>query len=284
MAVSRRVFMGGFAAATFAAPARVRAAGEPLAIGFVPANSVYWDLVVAIEKDFFRDAGFEPEPFVMESSPHSIEQARAGVYQIAASQPEPFVQAVLGGSHMLAAIAAPMSRADWCLNVQDAFSHLSQLKGKIIGVSALRSSEVWLTNLLLEKAGLNKADVTYHVVGTSPQKLAALKDGSIAAAVLFQPSAALAYEQGFPVLARYAALRPYPAIVYVVRRDWAARNENGKRAAAAIRRAHKWLWDPANQNEALTILMKTTKQDSPILAAVYFQYFIGGRIYSTTGE
>lgn len=284
MKLTRRSFTLALGAGILARPSIVRAAAEPLTIGFVPGNAIYWDLDVAVEKGFFRDAGFEAQISVMQSSPHSVQQAITGAYQIAASQPEPFVAAVMRGADRLGAIAAPMNRADWCLNVQKDITKLSDLKGKLIGVSALRNSEVWLTNLLLEKAGLKKGDVDFLVVGTSPQKVAALLKGSIAASILFQPSAELAIREGFPALARYGDLRPYPSILYAVNKDWAAKNDNGKQAAGAIRKAHEWLWDPANRAEAIAILMKATKREQPIAEIVYDQYFVTGKIYSPTGS
>jgi len=284
MTMSRRNLLGAAAAALVARPAVLRAAGDPLTIGYVPANAIYWDIHVAIEKGFFREAGFDPQSAVMQSSPQSIQQAIAGTYQIAAAQPEPFIAAVQRGAKALAAFAAPMNRADWCLNVRPEIKSMADLKGKVIGVAGLRNSEIWLTNQLMEQAGLKKGDVDFLVVGTSPAKMTALQKGAIAATILFQPTAELAIREGFPALARYAALRAYPSILFIVDRIWAGTNDNGKRAAAAIRRAHEWLWDPANRAEATAILMRVTKRDQAIADIVYAAYFVDPGIYSRSGE
>ena len=283
--LTRRRLIGSAAAgaATIACPSILRAQAK-LVIGYVPANSVYWDLDVAIEKEFFLDAGFEAEANRMQSSPFSIQQAITGAYHIAASQPEPFVAAVERGASNLGAIAAPMNRADWYLNAQGDVKSLADLKGKLIGVSALRNSEVWLTVQLLEKAGLKKGDYDFLVVGVTPQKMAALKKGSIAATILFQPTAELAVREGFPALASYASLRAYPQLVYVVNKQWAATDRAGERAAAVIRRAHDWLWDPGNKSEALDILNKYVKQPKPVLEKVYDDYFVTQKSYSRTAE
>lgn len=283
MTLTRRAFTVALAAGTLARPAIVRAAGEPLTCGFVPGNSLYWDIDVAMEKGFFREAGFEPQIGIMQNSPHSIQQALAGAFQIAGSQPETLAAAVTRGADQLRAIAAPMNRADWCLNVQKDITKITDLKGKVIGVSTLRSSEVWLTNVLLEKGGLKKGEVDYLVVGTSAQKLAAMQKGSIAGSILFQPTAELAIRTGFPALARYGDLRLYPAILYVVDKNWAAKNEAGKRAAGAILKAHRWLWDPANKAEAVAILVKISKREQPVVETIYDNYFVTDKVYSPTG-
>jgi ABC-type nitrate/sulfonate/bicarbonate transport system substrate-binding protein len=284
MKLTRRAFTAALAAGALARPAIVRAAaGEPLTCGYVPGNSLYWDIDVAIEKGFFREAGFEPQIGVMQSSPHSIQQALAGAFQIAGSQPETFAAAVTRGADQLRAMAAPMNRADWCLNVQKDITKITDLKGKVIGVSTLRSSEVWLTNVLLEKGGLKKGDVNYLVVGTSAQKLAAMQKGSIAGSILFQPTAELAIRTGFPAVARYGDLRAYPAILYIVDKNWAAKTDAGKRAAGALLKAHQWLYDPANKQEAVAILVKISKREPAVVETIYDQYFVSGKIYSPTG-
>ena len=99
-----------------------------------------------------------------------------GAYQISSTQPEAAVAAIERGAGKLAAISAPMNRADWVLAGAAGIKSLKDLKGKIIGVSSLRISEVWLTTQLLERAGLKKDDFSFIGVGTSPLKVTALVD------------------------------------------------------------------------------------------------------------
>jgi NitT/TauT family transport system substrate-binding protein len=177
-----------------------------------------------------------------------------------------------------------MNRADWVLAGAAGIKSLADLKGKIIGVSSLRISEVWLTTQLLQRAGLKKDEFSFIGVGTSPLKVTALQKGSIAAAVLFRPSADLALKEGFADLARYSDLRDYPTVLYMVNKDWAAKGDAGRRAAKAIQDGHRWLWDPQNKTAAIEILAKYTKRDQPICEAVYDDYFVKEKIYSKTGE
>jgi ABC-type nitrate/sulfonate/bicarbonate transport system substrate-binding protein len=285
MKLTRRIFVaaGSAAGVVAAAPAILRAA-EPMVVGYVPANAIYWDLDVAFDKGFFRAAGFDAEPSTMQSTPHSVQQAIVGAYQIAAAQPEGFVAAFERGANNLGALAAPANRADWYLVGQQDIKTITDLKGKLIGVSTLNTGEVWMTRQLLEKGGLRKGDYDFLVSGLTPQKVAALQKGSIAAAPLFQPSAELTIRLGFPALASYFAVRAYPPILYIVNKDWAAKNDAGKRVAQAIRKAHDWLWDPANKAEAVQILMKYTKREQAIVDKVYSDYFVDQKICSRTGE
>lgn len=283
MKLSRRAFVASVAAAAVAKPAIVRAA-EPLVLGCVPANAVHWVSCVMAEKGLLKSEGFDAQLATMQNSPQSIQQLITGGYQIATSQPETFVAAVDKGGSNLAAISAPANRADWVLAGTPGVKTLQDLKGKTIGVSALKVGEVWLTMQLLEKAGLKKADYNFIAVGLSPAKVTALQRGSIGAAVLFRPSGDLAIKQGDADLGHYADMREYPVVLYCVTKEWAAKNDAGKRAARAIQAGHRWLWDPNNKQEALAILAKYTRQPPELLEAVYKDYFVTDKVYSRAGE
>jgi ABC-type nitrate/sulfonate/bicarbonate transport system substrate-binding protein len=281
--LTRRAFVAGSAAAFVAKPAIVRAA-EPLTISTVQANSIHWAQDVAIDKGFYKEVGFEPQFVTLQSSPQSIQLAVTGAYQVATSQPEPFIAAVERGACGLAALSAPMNRPDWTLSAAHGVNSLADLKGKLIGVSSLRTSEAWLTTHLLEANGLKKGEFDFITAGLSPAKITALQKGSIAAAVLYQPTAELAITLGLPALARYGRLRAYPPILYVVNRDWAAKGDAGPRVAQAIQRAHAWLWDPGNRAEAVQILANYTRREPNILDRIYDDYFVSGMTYAKRGE
>jgi NMT1/THI5 like len=191
--MSRRAFVG---AAGMAALARPVAAAEPLIFDCVAANSVHWIAGAAVEQGFFENVGFDAEIGVIQSSPRSMQMLITGAYQISSTQPESAIAAIERGASTLAVIAAPMNRADWVLAGAKGIRSLADLKGNVIGVSSLRISEVWLTTQLLERAGLNKDEVSFIGVGSSPLKITAPQKGSVAAAVLFRPSADRALNEG----------------------------------------------------------------------------------------
>jgi ABC-type nitrate/sulfonate/bicarbonate transport system substrate-binding protein len=285
MGLTRRSFaLAGLTALSgVSLPDVARAADERLILGSSPGNSMYWDLDVGIDKGFFKNEGFAAEIVVPQSSPQVIQLLVTGSVQLAASQPEPLIAAIEKGATSIGAIASPMNFADWSLSVRPDIQTLADLKGKVIGVSALKNSECWQTAQLLAKAGLKPGDYTFVVAGTSPSKIVALEKGSISAAILFQPSGQLAETQGLKTLAYYADLRSYPSILYAVNREWAAKNEAGKRLSRALTRAHEWLHEPQNRAEAIAILQKATKRDEQVLGKVYDIYFTGKKLYSPTG-
>ena len=179
MKLSRRAFVGAAAAPrwpglrSWPRPSRWCSAA-------CPANSVHWIACAAVERGFFKNVGFDAEIATIQSSPQSMQMLITGAYQISSTQPEAAIAAIERGASRLAAISAPMNRADWVLAGAAGIKSLADLKGKIIGVSSLRISEVWLTAQLLEQAGLKKDEYSFIGVGTSPLKVTALQKGSIA--------------------------------------------------------------------------------------------------------
>jgi hypothetical protein len=74
--------------------------------------------------------------------------------------------------------------------------------------------------------------------------------------------------------------KPFPPVLYVVNRQWAAQKERGQRLSRAIVQAHKWLLDPANRSEAIAILQKYTKRETAVMEAVYDLFIAKDRLYT----
>lgn len=285
MKLNRRTLLAAAATATAGSiciPYIARAQTHKMAVGYFVGNSIYWDLIVAEKKGLFSNNGLEPTFTNLQSSPQGIQLAVSGSLDLVAVQPEPMVAAFEQGGTNLGILTAPMNMADWTLNVQPEIKNLRDLRGKVIGVSALQNSECWQTEQMLAGAGVGPGEFDFLVVGTSPSKIIALQQKSIAATILFQPSGELAVQEGYPSLIKYSALRQYPPIVYTARREWAATGA-GKMASNALRKAHDWLYDPTNREEAVALLAGVTNRDPALLDRIYDMYFVTDPIYSKTG-
>ena len=255
---------------------------EPLAMSYIQANSAYWDIAVAWDKGLFAKEGFAPSYATNTGSVQSTQLLITQSVQMAISQPEVLIAAASRGTRDIGAFAAPMDRPDWLLVAQSAIKTIPELKGKVLGFSGLRVGEYWLTREVLKVKGLGPKDVDAIQVGTSPAKFAALEKGSIAATLLFQPTAAQAVASGFTSLYDFSETSGFIPLLYMVNRKWAADKDYGKRLSRAIRTAHEWLNDPANRAEAISILAKATKREPKLLEQIYEQYFTH-KAYSADG-
>jgi ABC-type nitrate/sulfonate/bicarbonate transport system substrate-binding protein len=273
-----------FAALFSAGPLRAQPRPpEKLVISYVPGNAIYWDIDVAIEKGLFKSEGFAPEVVIFQSSPQSIQLLVAGEVQLAGAQPEALLAAVVHGSKGFSVISSPAERPDWLLVGRPEINALGDLKGRFFGTGGLQLGENWWTFKALAKAGVAPADINMLVVGTSAQKFAALQRGSIAFTVLFQPTAQVALAAGMNALYRFSDGEGFPSILYSVAAGWAQQESHGMRLQRALRRAHDWLYDPANRAEAIQILQKYTKREGDVLAPIYDLYVAKDAILSRDG-
>lgn len=252
---------------------------EALIISYPAANAVHVNLDVALDEGFFRAEGFAGEPITFQSAPQSIQLLISGAAHIATVQPEALIAASARGASDLGAIAQPMWRPEWQIVVRPEIKDWADLKGKTLGFSALRIAEFWLTQKLLAEHGVAKGEWDAIQVGPSPAKFAALQKGSIAGAVLFEPSAQEAVGLGLVSLSTFASLGNYTPTLLLGNRSWAAQNEHGLRFTRALTRAHQWLSDPANENQAIAILQKYTRASGDIAAHVYRSFFVTDKIY-----
>jgi ABC-type nitrate/sulfonate/bicarbonate transport system substrate-binding protein len=257
---------------------------EELLMLYPEANAAYWDINVAIELGYFREEGFEPKHIAFQSSPAAIQQLVSKGIHMAGASPESLINAVERGATNFGMLMAPTRKVDFTLNVAPNIKRIEDLKGKRIGVGALKGGETILTIDLLAKSGLKPSDYTFLVVGASPMKLIALEKGAVDAAIFLQPTGYFAESKGLPTLLDYAAIESYAYPVYAVGREWAHEAEHGKRFSRAVVKGQKWLADPKHRAQAIAIQQKYTKRDGKILNRVYDLYFGPGHIYAQDGR
>ena len=101
--------------------------------------------------------------------------------------------------------------------------------------------------------------------------------------MLFQPTAQFALAEGMNALYRFGDGEAFPSILYSVAAAWAQQGDHGARLQRALRRAHGWLYDPANRAEAIAILQKYTKREPDLLAPIYDLYVGKDAILSRDG-
>ena len=254
---------------------------ETLHLSYPTSNGFYWDFDVARDKGFFADENFEIAYSTIMSTPQAIQTLISGDMQMVTPQPDALLIAITRGGKNLAVIAQPALVPDWILVGSEGIQDFKDLKGKNLGVSALHGSEQALADSVLAEHGLKKDDYKVFVSGITPQKYAALQNGSISVAVLYQPTAQLAVDKGLTALFHFSQLKPpYPPSYYAVTRKWAGEKDHAQRIERVLTRAHKWLWDPKNREEAIAILHKYTKRDPALLSKIYDQYFVTDKIYS----
>ena len=244
-----------------------------------------WPSYVAEDKGFFGDHGIH---VTLQGTTGSVAQMTGlfqGRFDIAMTAidniiayvegegeapigPQPDFIAVMGSDNsFLSLVAAPQIKA------------YADLRGKTLSVDARTTGYAFVLYEMLARAGLTQNDYTIETAGGMTQRWAALQEHKQAATLLSTPFNILARNEGFNQIASATAdLGAYQGNVAATRSAWA--REHKTQLVAFIRayvQAIDWLYDPANHDEAVRILLKNVPQMAPGLAEETYRELLDPR-------
>jgi ABC-type nitrate/sulfonate/bicarbonate transport system substrate-binding protein len=233
-----------------------------------------WPSFVGQEKGFFQRNGIR---VTLQATPNSVAQMTGlaqGKFDIAITAadnivayvegqgearigPQPEFLAFMGSdSGFLSLVVAPGIKS------------FGDLKGKTLSVDARTTGYAFVLFEMLARNGLPEGDYAIEKVGGGALRWKALREGKQSGTLLSTPFNILAREQQFVELAKATKMiGPYQGNVAATRRSWA--KENKTKVIAFIRgyvQAIDWLYDKANRDEAIRILMENLPEVSPALA------------------
>jgi ABC-type nitrate/sulfonate/bicarbonate transport system substrate-binding protein len=137
-------------------------------------------------------------------------------------------------------------------------SSYSQLRGKTLSVDARTTGYAFVLIEMLERAGLKEGDYKLERAGGVLQRFQALMEKKHAGTLLLSPFEVQAEAKGYHRLDNATdVLGRYQGLVAGARKSWA--DAHRAEVIAYIRAfsdAVEWLYDPANKDEALTILLR----------------------------
>jgi NitT/TauT family transport system substrate-binding protein len=206
-------------------------------------TSSSWPLYVAEQKKIFDKNGIQVETIIIRGATNVVRAVLSETVPIGRINPDYVIGAIEKG-------ARPEIKTG------------ADLKGKTVGVSTLTGGTTLMLHEVLEKAyKLKENDYKLLVVGTSPERYAALKGGSVQASFMGPPFTFRAAKDGFRKLANFhEQLGP---ILFTT--DFAHANYIKSNRQEIIRylksmvEATRWLYDPKNKEEAISIHMKVLK-------------------------
>jgi len=274
------VLSSSFAAAQNAAPAL-----KTFIRGTVSTTAVEWTDMIARQKGFYAAEGLKIDQALI--SPTTITPSLiGGSIQFGFINASSMILADESGADLVA-VGKGADPSPYALVAGKSIKTMADLKGKIISLSEPGDAYAEATRVILRKAGIDpEKDVTMRYGGNSNQRMAALVAGAVDAVPLVPPQDAMLVQQGFNIVARYVEDFPHLALsTTAVSRAWAAKNGDVIKAfLRAQANATKWLYDPANKEEALAILMSETKSDHASAQAAYDIYVLQLHMYAPCVE
>jgi ABC-type nitrate/sulfonate/bicarbonate transport system substrate-binding protein len=159
------------------------------------------------------------------------------------------------------------------LIAQPSIRSVAELRGKTVIVDAPNTGFALQLKKILLTNGLKPGrDYQIKPVGTTPQRLAAMREHEeYGASILGPPTSIIAKREGF---VRLASTRDfvgtYQAGGAFVTRQWAHDHADALvRYLAAYIEAQRWLLAPANQQQATDLLMKQWHLSAPVAQEAY---------------
>jgi ABC-type nitrate/sulfonate/bicarbonate transport system substrate-binding protein len=224
-------------------------------------TSSSWPLYVAEQKKLFEKNGIQVEVIIIRGATNVVRAVLSETVPIGRINPDYVIGAAEKGARVKI-VAANMEKIPYDIYARPEIKTGADLKGKTLGVSTLTGGTTLMVHEVLEKAyKLKPNDYKLLVVGTSPERYAALKGGSVHASFMGPPFTFRAAKDNFRKLANFHEyLGP---ILFTT--DFAHMNYIKSNRAEIVRylksmiAATRWLYDQKNKEEALSIHMKVLK-------------------------
>jgi ABC-type nitrate/sulfonate/bicarbonate transport system substrate-binding protein len=230
----------------------------------------YWPIYIGQDMGFFANHGINLDIVITQKSSTETEAVLSGSLDVSSGTPDGFLIALAKGQST-EAIFALRNAPSYSLIAASGIQHVSDLKGKLIGVSAVTSSDAFFVKQMLANDGLSESDYSLIAIGGTPARVAALQSGAIQAALIDQPQDFALISAGFGRLGlSIDVVKDYAWAWGVVRSDWAAANQDAVvRFLKALRQSVTWFYDPANRQQAIDILVRETGVSADDASSTY---------------
>lgn len=222
---------------------------------------------VAQDKGFFARENLTVNVRATPNSGYQMSNLIAGQFDIAGTAIDNLIAymegqgtAKISGTPDLITIMGGSS-TELALMAQPSIKSIAELKGKEFALDSLSTGFAFVLRRMLEKNGLKPDDYKFVAVGGTRERMVALREGKMAAALITEPFTTQMRNAGFSYLGEgLDSVGAYQAGVQITNRAWARSNEQAVIGyIRALLSAIDWIYDPANHDEAVKILAGRVK-------------------------
>ncbi|HXG51369.1 MAG TPA: ABC transporter substrate-binding protein [candidate division Zixibacteria bacterium] len=230
-----------------------------------------WPIYVAQQRKILEKNGIELEVIVIRGATNTTRAVLSETIPIGRINPDYVIGGIEKGARVRI-LSGNMEKIPYDVIARPEIKSGADLKGKTIGVSTLTGGTTNMIEEVLEKAyKLKPSDYKYLVVGTSPDRYAAIKGGSVQATFMGPPFNFRAIKEGFTKLITFhEILGPIQFTVDFAHMNYIKSNRNDVvQYLRSIIEATEWLYDRKNKEEAIAIHMKVLKSQRDIAEQDY---------------
>lgn len=230
-----------------------------------------WPLFIAEEKKFFQKHGIYLEEIIVRGGINTTRAVLSNTIPIGRINPDYVIDAQEKGAKVKI-ISGAMEKIPYDLMARPEIKSGAAIKGKTIGVDTLTGGTTLMIKEVLEKAyKLTDKDYQLLVVGTSPERYAALKGGAVAVTFMGPPFNVRAAKEGFTKITTFHEyLGPIQFVVEFAHEDYIRSNRaEVVKFLKGMIEAQRYLYDPKNKEDAIAIYMKVLKSTREAADADY---------------
>src|SRR5262245_17469399 len=251
--------------------------------GMVAHGPPQWPQYIATELGWLKQDNVELD-FVTAGG-GGAQQLAAGALDICHSGYPDFARASLQGAPVKI-IVNDIVASPYAVFAKPAIKRIADLRGKLMSIGGSNDITFIYIKPFLASAGLKPTDVDFIFAKAAGDRFSALVAGGVDATILNHPTYAKAVAAGFTNL---GDTKPYaediPFTVWGTNMAWAEKNRAALTAFARnYKRGVRWLYDPANKEQAIEILMKYTKQARKDVEDAYDYQVAKLKLYGLDGD
>jgi ABC-type nitrate/sulfonate/bicarbonate transport system substrate-binding protein len=271
--VKRSLWLGGAASATLGVASSGRALGQTtrtVNVATIAPSAVVWPFMIAEAMGFYKRYGLDTQYIVVPSTAAGAQLLIAkgcDIFNIAATQ---VIETILGGAD-IKLYSGTIMTPPYTLVAQKQYKSCRDIKGKTIIVGGVADITRICAERIMQAGGVMPDEYQETYAGATTDRYAALRSGSVAAAILFPPWDFRALADGGNVIGTVpGAMSPFPYDGLAARSDYATAHPDVMLDfMKAELRAVRWLYTPANRARAIDILTSQTKTTPDDAARTY---------------
>jgi NitT/TauT family transport system substrate-binding protein len=241
-------------------------AAEKIRITVPDTNAAYMTFPLAQKRGFLTHQGFAADVLLMRGT-LTVPALNNGDIDYHTGLPVGVRGTVAG--FPLKIVACYLPRSSLMVVSRPDINSVQDLKGKTVAVSSFGSTNSGALQLIAKHFGLDAGrDIKLLAVGANEARLAALKQGIVAAMVVPPPWDFYAEKMGFHVIARSYEFFSYPQVGLIVNESKIKRRPDEiKRVIKAGIEANRYI--RSNREGTVQVLMDWMRIDKDVAAATY---------------
>jgi ABC-type nitrate/sulfonate/bicarbonate transport system substrate-binding protein len=243
--------------------------------GQVSPTATGWPGMIAKKKGFFAANGVEMDTVSIGVS-EGMRAVSAGSLDVMHNTSNAIISFLEAGGTNTKLAMATVATHPGVLVGKKGLKSASELKGKVIGTSSIKSGSTILLRRLLKARGLNDNDYDLVAGQGTAQIFQGLQAGAYDAIWLVPPQSIVAAKAGYSILGTFREVAPrFYFVSFAANSDWLkTRTKVAQGFAKAWLQGVAWLYDAANRTEAEAILVEELKIAPDIAAKTYDELIV----------